>query len=82
MPVLLLTQFPVGVATGVIGTTKMQLPINCILASDSLYKRIINDNQVVPFRKSESVAASASSVRRLSGGPPSFTVKTSTRGYD
>jgi hypothetical protein len=79
---LLFGSIPSGISSGVTDTTRLQLPVNCILASDSLYRRIIGDNHIVGFRKTERVSSSVTATRRLQGDASSFTTKTGKLGHD
>lgn len=72
--------FQVG---GTVSTAVIQLPINCVLADQQLYKARIDVHDIGPARITHKTAASGSELRQLGGnGPPSFTVKTGNKGYD
>lgn len=61
---------------------RIQLPVNCVLAGDVPFKDRWREWDVPAARTKEKVMASSTPARRLKGPGPSFTTRTSSRGYD
>lgn len=63
-------------------TTILQKPIDCVLAGQQPYKYRDSEYEIPAYRRTHKTAVSKTGVARLRGGAPSFTSKTSSRGYD
>lgn len=69
------------VGTNITSTEVMQLPVNCVLAEDALFRERIRTFERMPGRGGTRVRARKSRVMSL-GAKSTFTVKTSKRGFD
>jgi hypothetical protein len=60
----------------------LQDPINCVLAGQQPYRERGREWEIHPPNRRTKTAVTRSGVRQLGGQKPSFTTKTSKRGYD
>lgn len=63
-------------------TDILQKPVNCVLAGQQPYKFSGREYEIHPSNRREQGRVNRSGVARLRGSRPSFTTKTSSRGYD
>lgn len=68
--------------SAVTSTVSLQLPINCVLIGQQLYRRVGKTFELVPGRAGSRVIASAGKGGRISSESPSFTVKSNAKGYN
>lgn len=62
-------------------TAALQVPINCILAGQQLFRDRYRSNEITIRRLEQKTQARRSGVDRLKGGRPSFTTRTDSKGY-
>lgn len=63
-------------------TEVLQLPVDCVLVGEQPFRETGRTVELAPSRRTETPSLMQSSVRRLSGDRPSFTITISKRGYD
>ena len=66
----------------VTSTNFVQLPINCVMIGNQIYKRSDKTFEIHLAGVKTTVRGEISETSRLQGDAPSFTVKTGTKGYD
>lgn len=79
---MLLLLFSGGSGLAIMSTRRIQLPVNCVLAGDQLYRHKYRVAEIFPTNTRERTKASVSGVSRLSKDKPSFSVKSTSKGYD
>jgi hypothetical protein len=63
-------------------TDTLHKPVDCVLAGQQPYKDRYREQEIHPPNQKTKTAITRSGVKMLRGAKPSYTTKTSKRGYD